>query len=78
MNKIRIKRKITSSQIEISGLKDFIGKQVEITVKEVHQDQQNPDATNVAGVLADYQNPNKKYQEKEAWGYIAREKNGNP
>jgi hypothetical protein len=38
MEIIKGKRKITSSQIRISKLKRFIGKQVEITVTEKNQE----------------------------------------
>lgn len=74
MYTIKVKRKVTSSTLHIAELKEFIGKQVDITVTESNRIVSKHMA---AGILSDYQNANNISKEKEAWGIIAHEKHGN-
>ncbi|HNZ68468.1 MAG: hypothetical protein QM301_03765 [Bacteroidota bacterium] len=57
MEIIRVKRKITSSQIRISELKKFIGKHVEITVTERKPAKRGKDKNLAAGILDPFGNP---------------------
>ncbi|MBW6481203.1 MAG: hypothetical protein K0B37_17375 [Bacteroidales bacterium] len=61
MEKITIQRKITSETLRISQLKRFIGKDVEITVKEKKPGPEKtgkPTETHSAdGILAEFANP---------------------
>jgi hypothetical protein len=77
METIRIKRKITSSQIRISELKKFIGKQVEITVTEKKTRVKRTLNNAAAGILEKYKNSGLSYAEKEAWNIAVNEKHGN-
>lgn len=74
MYTIKVKRKVTSSTLHIAELKEFIGKQVEITVTESNRAFSEHPA---AGILSNYQNGDNISKEKEAWGIIANEKHGN-
>ena len=74
MHTIKIKRKITSSQLRISELKEFIGKQVEITVSESTDTVSEKKA---GGLLAEFANKQKRNSEKKAWEIIADEKHSN-
>jgi len=74
MNTIKIRRKISSSQLRIAELKDFIGKHVEITITEKTFSLPGKKA---AGILSDYKDKGKIGLEKQAWDIAAREKHGN-
>ena len=77
MEIIKVKRKITSSQIRISELKRFIGKQVEITVIEKISGKKKNVQNTAAGFLEQFKNINLIYKEKEAWDLAVNEKHGN-
>ena len=74
MHTIKIKRKITSSQLRITELKEFIGKEVEITVSESVGTVSGKKAD---GILAEFSDKKKVNLEKQAWGVIADEKHRN-
>ena len=57
MEIIRVKRKITSSQIRISELKKLIVKHVEITVTERKPAKRGKDKNLAAGILDPFGNP---------------------
>jgi len=76
MDTIRIKRKISSSQLRISQLKEFIGKHVEITIEEQAPRKKTKGKT-AAGILSYFKNNDKIVLEKQAWKMIAQEKHGN-
>lgn len=76
MNTIKVRRKISSSQLRISELKEFIGKNVEITISERIPRKMTTNKT-AAGILSTFRNNNKMMMEKEAWKIIAQEKHGN-
>ncbi|GEM_PF-360326 len=80
MEKITVKRKITSETIRISQLKRFIGKDVEITVKEKKTGTASsgqPSETHSAdGVLAEFANPSLGSEEENIWTRIIKEKHG--
>ena len=77
MHIIKIKRKISSSQIRIAELKEFLGKYVEITVKESTPAQKIPSEKPAAGILSRFSNKEKMNLEKEAWNIAVNEKHGN-
>lgn len=74
MQSIKVKRKVTSSSLRISGLKKFIGKHVEIIVTESNEEVSGFKA---AGILSDFKNSENIANEKLAWGIVASEKHGN-
>ena len=77
MLSIKIKRKISSPNLRVSELNDFIGKYVEITVTESVKTKNKPLAKYVAGVLSDFSNKDKIILEKQAWQISVQEKHGN-
>lgn len=77
MHTLRIRRKITSSSLRITELKEFIGKQVEITVRE-HKTENNSSQEKLArGLLSDFKDPEKINEEKNAWHKAVSKKYGN-
>jgi len=77
MHIIKIKRKISSSQLRIAELKEFLGKHVEITVKEGASSKKEPSGKPDAGILFRFRNKEKMNLEKEAWNITVNEKHGN-
>jgi len=77
MLSIKIKRKISSPNLRVSELNDFIGKYVEITVTESVKTKNKPLAKSAAGVLTDFSNNNKIILKKQAWQMSVQEKHGN-
>ncbi len=77
MHTIKIKRKITSANLRISELKDFIGKDVEITVRESNAE--NILSTNkpARGILSEFKKTVKIGEEKNAWKLAITKKYGN-
>lgn len=75
MNTVKIHRKISSPQLRIAELKDFIGKDVEITISE--KNTENNGRKNAAGMLSQFSNSSKRPNEKNAWGVAVKEKYGN-
>ena len=74
---IKIKRKISSPHLRISELKDFIGKYVEITVRESAPENKIPSDKRAAGILSEFKNQEKVPMEKKAWEIVVNEKHGN-
>jgi len=72
MNTIKIHRKISSPQLRISELKDFIGKKVEITISETSEKKQKK--ISAMGILSDFSNSSKQSIENKAWAIAAKEK----
>jgi hypothetical protein len=58
MDTIKIRRKISSSQLRISELKEFIGKHVEITISESVPRTTTKGKT-AAGILSNFKNNDK-------------------
>lgn len=77
MHTIKIQKKILSSRIQISELKKFIGKKVEITITDSINTRVNEDAHSAAGILSAYSDISRIKDEKLAWSQIAQEKHGN-
>ena len=77
MLSIKIKRKISSPNLRVSELNDFIGKYVEITVTESVKTKNQPLAKSAARELSDFSNNDKFILEKQAWQMSVQEKHGN-
>jgi len=77
MLSIKIKRKISSPNLRVSELKDFIGKYVEITVNEITPKEIKSTAKTAAGILSKYGDIEKRKLEKDAWQMMITEKHGN-
>jgi hypothetical protein len=77
MDTIKVKRKISSQRLQISELKKFMGKYVEITVRESSPENQILAEKPAAGILSEFKNQRKMPMEKEAWGTAVNEKHGN-
>jgi hypothetical protein len=77
MLSIKIKRKISSPNLRVTELKDFIGKYVEITVNEITPKVIKSTAKTSAGILSKYSNIEKRKLEKDAWQIAITEKHGN-
>jgi hypothetical protein len=75
MNLVKVHRKISSSTLRISELKNFIGKNVEITISEARDE--NKIEKRAAGILAEFSNPSKISEEQDAWKIAAMNKYGN-
>jgi hypothetical protein len=75
MNTIKIHRKISSPQLRISQLKEFIGKNVEITISETSIKKQAQ--LKAVGILSAFSNKSKLSNEKQAWIIAARKKHEN-
>jgi hypothetical protein len=77
LNAIKIRKKIYSQQLIIEGLKEFIGKNVEIAVVEEVQVKQKKTVKSLVGILSGYKDTSKRGSEKEAWKSAVNEKHGN-
>jgi hypothetical protein len=77
MEPIKIKRRILSPHLRISELKNFIGKYVEITVRESAPEKKLPPDKRAAGILSEFKNQEKMAMEKKAWKIAVNEKHGN-
>ena len=76
MDTIKVRRKISSSQLRISELKEFIGKHVEITIEE-REPRKKTTSKTAAGILSEFRNNDKIILEKQAWKMKAQEKQEN-
>ncbi len=76
MKSIKVNRKITSSSLEIEELKRFIGKNVEIIVREKTEEQNDDTKRKAAGMLEAFQDNTKRNEEKNAWKNGVKEKHG--
>ena len=75
MNTIKIHRKILSPQLRIAELKEFIGKNVVITISETNTEENSN--KKAAGILSEFKNQGKIPTEKKAWEIAVNEKHGN-
>ena len=77
MSTIIVKRKISSSILRIAELKRFLGKHVEIIVKEQQKPEIDKEKKSVAGALKKFADQNKKEKEHLAWQNAIKDKHGN-
>lgn len=76
MKTLKIKRKIDSTHLQIDELNNWLGKEVDIIIKE-----KNPSSDTTiglaAGILSDFNNKDFIDTEKNGWVKAVREKHGN-
>jgi hypothetical protein len=77
MNTIKVTRKIASPTLRIAELTQFIGKNVEITVRVTPSKKQNSQTKSAAGILSNFKNSDKISKEKQAWKQAVKQKHGN-
>jgi hypothetical protein len=75
MNPVKIQRKISSPQLRIAELKEFIGKNDIITISETNTAENSN--KKAAGILSEFKNREKMQMEKKAWKIAVNEKHGN-
>ena len=77
MDTIKVTRKIASPTLRIAELKNFIGKNVEITVTVAPSEKQHLTTKSAAGILSRFKNTEKIASEKQAWKLASQKKHGN-
>jgi hypothetical protein len=76
MKTLKIKRKIDSTHLQIDELDEWLGKEVDIIIREKRS---VPDTStdSAAGILSDFKNKSLIDTEKNGWVKAVREKHGN-
>lgn len=75
MKSLRLRKTITSS-LRLEELKEFIGKEVEIIVKEKESVNEEKVMGEAAGMLSDYRDLTKADREQSAWKEAVKTKHG--
>lgn len=77
MKTLKIKRKIDSTHLQIDELDDWLGKEVDIIIRE--KDPSLPDTGKgaAAGILEDFKNEDLIETEKDGWTKAVMGKHGN-
>jgi len=76
METLKIKRKIESTQLQIDELKNWLGKEVDIIIREKISEPESSKGS-AAGLLSDYKNKDLIKTEKNGWANAVRDKHGN-
>ncbi|SMO44175.1 hypothetical protein [Gracilimonas mengyeensis] len=76
METIKINRKIDSTHLQIDELSNWMGKEVDIIIKEKPSKPTSVKNT-AAGLLSDFKNKTLIETEKKGWAKAVREKHGN-
>jgi len=76
MEQLKIKRKIESTQLQIDELKNWLGKEVDIIIRE-KASKNDPAKSSAAGLLSDYRKKDLIETEKNGWAKAVRDKYGN-
>lgn len=76
METLKINRKIESTQLEIEELKNWLGKEVHIIIREKISKPVLSEQS-AAGILSDYKNEELIKTEKNGWIKAVKEKHGN-
>jgi hypothetical protein len=76
MDTIKIKRKIESTHLEIAELEKWVGKKVDIIIREEGSDS-SPSVGSAAGLLAEFSNQDLIKDEKTGWEKAVEGKYGN-
>lgn len=76
MDTLKIKRKIESTHLEIAELVNWLGKEVDIIIREEKSDS-GPSDGSAAGLLSEYSDQNLLKDEKMGWEKAIKEKYGN-
>ncbi|MCC5908332.1 MAG: hypothetical protein JJU13_19100 [Balneolaceae bacterium] len=80
MKTLRINRKIESTNLHIEELNKWLGKEVDIIIKEKHpsaSDSSDMSLFPAAGILTGYKNNDLIDREKSGWIKAIKEKHGN-
>ena len=78
MKTLKVNRKIESTRLEIDELQQWLGKEVDIIIREKKPfAEMQSGQRSVAGKLEKYQNADLMVQENNGWGKAVREKHGN-
>ncbi len=75
METLKIQRKIDSTLLEIEELKNWLGKEVDIIIREKSR-VSDSDIESAAGILSGFQDKKLINQEKNGWAKAARDKHG--
>jgi len=75
METLRIKRKIVSTQLEIDELINWLGKEVDIIIREKSASP-GTSASSAAGVLSGFQEKKGMSEEVNGWGKAVKDKHG--
>jgi len=75
METLKINRKIDSTHLEIKELKNWLGKEVDIIIRE-KSGVSDSDVGSAAGILSCFQDKNLMNQEKNGWAKAVRDKHG--
>jgi hypothetical protein len=75
METLKIKRKIVSTHLEIDELINWLGKEVDIIIKEKSVSTDSPVGT-VAGILSEFQDKKRIAEENYGWTKALKEKHG--
>lgn len=76
MDTLKIKRKIDSTSLQIDELRDWVGKEVDITIKENITKPKTSKST-AAGLLAEFKDNERIDNEKNGWTKAVKDKHGN-
>ena len=76
MDILKIKRKIDSTSLQIDELSDWLGKEVDIVIKE-KASKTEPSKSSAAGMLSDFKDKDLLDAEKNGWAKAVRDKHGN-
>jgi len=76
METLKIKRKIESTQLQIDELKNWLGKEVDIIIRE-KVSTPTSSKSSAAGLLSDYKNKALIETEKNGWANAVSDKHGN-
>jgi len=75
MKTLKIERKIDSTHLKIEELKNWVGKKVDIIIREKRiKPECRPGSA--AGILSDFKNPKRMKRETEGWTKAVRKKHG--
>ena len=76
MDTLKIKRKIDSTSLQIDELSDWLGKEVDIIIKEKASTPESSKRS-AAGLLSDFKDKDLMDSEKNGWAKAVRDKHGN-
>lgn len=77
MKTLKINRTIDSTHLQIDELQHWLGKEVDIIIREKTPSDLPQGSSNAAGILQNYKNKDLINQEKNGWVKAVREKHGN-
>jgi len=76
METLKIKRKIDSTSLQIDELRFWLGKEVDIIIREKVSEPKSSKSS-AAGLLSDFKDKDLMDAEKSGWAKAVRDKHGN-